>query len=485
MSDIQLGCLPDGGLASVRSSAPLMSRRRTQAARTVTDASAQPTRVLRATLVTTTTTLKRAPGARFASDTASAVRAVIHGFRGERISLRAAALTYISVFSLVPMLTVALVLLQSLNYADFQGQLEAFIQEILAPGIREESAEFFRTFVARASSVGAGGVGFLVLAFSAGMLLKNLDASLNDIWNVRRARPWHVRVIIYAMILMLGPVLVAISLAGTAGIRNLLELYEVPYFRTIAGFGSLFSSVAVFTLVYFFAPNAPVRLRSALAGGLVAGAAWDLARFAYTAFGAQIFRYNPIYGSLGALPLFLAWIYVSWLLVLFGARLAYAVEHAVVPGLIRELGEHPRARELLAARMAQLITASQLNAAPPPTPRDLSRSLDVPEERALQIAERLELAGLLARAANGGLVPAKLPEQITLADLSQAVGGLPPAVENVSKTEDLRTVEALFSSVDSSARKALGRVTWAELAASLPLPPDAATQQVALLERNP
>lgn len=458
-----------------------MARRRSPAVR-ASESPSRSRRALQATLVTTRTTLQAAPGARFFADTVSAVRAVVHGFRGERISLRAAALTYISIFSLVPLLTVALVLLQSLDYADFQRRLEGFIQELLAPGVREESAEFFRSFMARATSVGAGGVGFLVLAFSAGMLLKNLDASLNDIWNVRRKRPWHVRVVMYALILMVGPVLVALSLAGTAVIRHALELYDIPYFRQVASFGSFFSAVTVFTVLYYFAPNAPVRLRSALAGGLVAGSAWDLARFGYTLFGAQIFRYNPVYGSLGALPLFLAWIYVSWLLVLFGARLAYAVEHAVVPGLIRELGEHPRGRELLAARMAQLITAAQYQAKEPPTLRDLSRSLDVPEERAREIAERLEAAGLLATAARGGLVPAKLPEQLTLSELSEAVGGLPPAVEGISKSEELRMVEELFASVDASARRALGRVTWAELALTRPAAPEPATEQVALVE---
>ncbi len=458
-----------------------MARRRSQAARAAAPGTpSRPRRALQATLVTTRTTLQAAPGARFARDTLSAMRAVIHGFRGERISLRAAALTYISIFSLVPMLTVALVLLQTLNYADFRGKLEWFIQEILAPGVREESSEFFRSFLARASAVGAGGVGFLVLAFSAGMLLKNLESSLNDIWNVRRTRPWHVRVVIYGLILLVAPVLVAVSLAGSGAIRQSLELYEIPYFRQMASLGSLGAAVGVFTVLYYFAPNAPVRLRSALAGGLVAGTAWDLARFGYTLFGSKIFQYNPVYGSLGALPLFLAWIYVSWLLVLFGARLAYAVEHAVVPGLIRELGEHPRGRELVAARMAQLITTAQYLSKEPPSPRDLSRSLGVPEDRARQIAERLEAAGLLATAARGGLVPARLPEQLTLADLSAAVGGLPPAIDGISKSEELRMVEELFASVDDSARRALSRVTWAELAAATPHPVDPPTEQVAV-----
>lgn len=428
-------------------------------------ASPQRPGALQLTLTRTGQTLRAAPGARFAADTLGGIRAVIHGFRGERISLRAAALTYISIFSLVPLFTVALVLLESLHQESFHLRMEQFIQEILAPGIRDETAVLLRSFIERASSLAAGGVGFLVLAFSGGMLLKNLDASLNEIWNIRKKRPWHVRVVIYAFILLLGPVLVAVSLAGTAGIRELLIAMQAPYVREVTTFGSVALAITAFTSLYFLAPNAPVRFRSALAGGLVAGAAWDLAKLGYTAFGAKIFRYNPVYGSLGAAPLFLAWIYVSWLLVLFGARLAYAVEHASVNALLRDLGAHPRARELIATRIAEELTLAHLRGTVPPTPRELSRRLDLPEERIRDATERMERAGLITTSARGALLPARLPDQLTLAQLSEAVGGLPPPVApERDKEEEFRAIEPLFSTNDAATRRSLGRITWAELA---------------------
>src|SRR5512140_3272589 len=336
---------------------------------------------LRSTLTWTRASLEATRGGRFAADTVGGIRAVVHGFRGERISLRAAALTYLSIFSLVPLLTVALVLLEFLHQEEFRRQMEHFIQRILAPGIREETAALLNGFIARASSVAALAIGFLVLGFSGGMLLKNLDASLNEIWNVRKKRPWHVRLLIYAFALLLGPVLVAVSLAGTVGVQDLLVGAGVSSARQATTLAWLLLAVSAFTSLYYLAPNAPVRLRSALAGGLVAGAAWDLSRYGYSLFGEQIFRYNPVYGSLGAMPLFLAWIYLTWLLVLFGARLAYAVEHAAAGGLLRALGEHPRARELVAARIAEEVTLAQLAATAPPTARELSRLLEVSEER--------------------------------------------------------------------------------------------------------
>ncbi|HEY8206572.1 MAG TPA: YhjD/YihY/BrkB family envelope integrity protein, partial [Myxococcaceae bacterium] len=168
---------------------------------------------LKSTLVHTGQTLRTTSGGRFAADTMSAMRAVALGFRGENISLRASALTYATIFSLVPMLTVALAILQNLHQEEFTAQLRGFVQKLLEPGIREDThallerfinrassvaagwigfsilaitaGALLERFIGRASSVAAGWIGFTVLAITAGALLRNLDGSLNEIWNVR------------------------------------------------------------------------------------------------------------------------------------------------------------------------------------------------------------------------------------------------------------------------------------------------------------
>lgn len=432
-------------------------------------------------------------GGRFAGDTLRGVDAVIHGFRGERISLRAAALTFISVLSLIPLLTVAVVLIQSLHQQQFQQRLLSLIHHVLGPGVRAESQFFFDHFVDRASSVTAGGVGFLLLLISAGSLLRNLDASLNEIWGIRKHRPLWIRLCSYAAILLLGPLLLALSLVITTGLHRLLLRLSFPWAEELLVLGSLTVVVGALTLVYLIAPNAPVRFRSALSGGLVAGIGWALARSIFSAFGAQIFRANPVYGSLGGAPLFLMWIYTSWLLILFGARLAYAVEYASFQGTFRALGNHPRARELVAAQMAQLITLAQLSGKPAPTPRELALALEVPEETVRDIAEQLEGAGLLARVRHGGLVPARPPDQLTVADLSTAVGGVigllasPPDRENRKEFEHL---ENLFAQIDQATVDRLGKITWRSLIASRdgrvqPVPLRQAQAKARRSRRNP
>ena len=429
---------------------------------------------LKSTLVHTGHTLRTTSGGRFAADTMSAIRAVALGFRGKNISLRASALTYATIFSLVPMLTVALAILQSLHQEAFEANLRGFIQELLAPGIREDTGALLERFISRATGVAAGWIGFIVLAITAGALLRNLDGSLNEIWNVQRDRRLWVRILIYAVILLLGPLMIAASLAGSSELRALMLKSQLPYTQTLVALSPWITSVLAFTLLYKLAPAAAVRVRSAFAGGLVAGLGWQLAQRTFSVFGAQIFRFNPIYGSLGAAPLFLTWIYVSWILVLFGARLAYAVEHASYLRVYGHLGDTPRTRELIAAQIAHQVTLAHYKGQPAPTIRDLARKLEVPLELAGYLVERLRVARLLADAGRSGLIPARPPEELSVADASRAVGGmtnLPTLPLPPDKAEEFQRVEQLFAGLDRDAGRALERVMWIDLIAERPQKP--------------
>ncbi|MFY0580177.1 YihY/virulence factor BrkB family protein [Cystobacter fuscus] len=121
-------------------------------------------------------------------------------------------------------------------------------------------------------------------------------------------------------------------------------------------------------MLYVVTPNTHVRWRSALAGGLVAGVAWSVARHLYTGIAAYSFRHNPLYASLGALPMFLAWLYVDWLILLGGARLSYAVEHATFRDSLWAFGAHPRARSWWPPSSPRRPPSSGSTALRPPSP---------------------------------------------------------------------------------------------------------------------
>ena len=404
---------------------------------------------------------------RFAADTLRAARGLIHSFRGDSITLRAGNLTFITITSLLPLLAVVLALLHWLKQQQFEQRVFGFVQDVLAPGAHRDSDDYVRQFFVAASSRAAGGLSFVVLLFSSGILLRSLDVSLNEVWGVRRSRPLLISLILYAGMLLFGPTAVGLTLATTSGMRKLLQAVNLPFYSQLLVLGSASSAVIVVTLLYKLAPHAPVRWRSALAGGLVAGLGWEIARNAYAGIARLFLSANPVYGALGIAPLFLMWLYLSWCLVLFGARLAYAVEHAAHRGVFLDLQHHPRARELLASRIAQLTTRAFLEKQPAPTASRLAKKLGVPAQLVGELVHQLESASLLTISRRGEVAPARDPSQLTLADVSAAVGGVAMLVrrdDTVSNSQGYDEVEKIFSVGDDASVEKLSQISWVSLA---------------------
>jgi membrane protein len=406
--------------------------------------------------------LERTRAGRFALDVGLAAWTVARGFRGEKISLRASALTYISIFALVPLLTVALGLVELLGRHDLHAQVREFLFDLLAPGIAEESAAMLDRFLGSATSAAAGGVGLVVLMFSAGTLIKNLDTSINEIWNVRKKRSIPVRAAIYLGVMVLGPALLALSLAGM-GVVRAWATPMVPFSAEILTAAGALVSVGGFTFMYLVGPHVKVRFRSALAGGLVAGLSWDLAKHLYGEIASQIFRASPVWGSLTALPLLLTWIYLSWLLLLFGARLSYAVQYAWFRGSAPDLGAFPRAEALVGARLSLLLTEAAATGAGPLAVRKLPRRLGVTEERLDPVLERLVASGIV-RLLPGGYVEAGRPiDELTLEDTALAIGAGEGGAPGGTAQPKPEGVEGAFQRAEEAFLQALRQVRWRDL----------------------
>jgi membrane protein len=318
-----------------------------------------------------------------------------------------------------------------------------------------------------------GTAGFLLLLVSSASLLRHLDASLNELWHVRRHRPLWVSAGLYALILLLGPVLAALSLLTSGLLHDGLlgaAAALAPLAHLLLSLGQALVPVGALSLLYKLAPNVPVRWGSALGGGLFAGLAWWLVRGVYAEFAERIFRYDPVYGSLGALPLFLAWLYVSWLALLSGARLAYALEVASQRALGHSvhLHHHPRARALVAAREAQAATQAFLTGTPPPRLRELALRLRVTEALLAEAVERMEEAGLVTLAWRRGVQPARAPSELTLDDIAHAVGTRslerPAGSLEEPLDEEFARLESFFQQADHASAEHLARLSWVDLA---------------------
>jgi membrane protein len=394
------------------------------------------------------------------------VVAVVVGYRGEALALRAGHLTFITITSLAPVVAVILSLLHALNAERIDPLLMKFFEDVLSPGGRAQAEATIRKFVAAASSRTAGGLSFAVVLASAGLLLRHLDAALNDVWAVRRKRPILVSIGLYAGVLVVGPVLIAIALVGTDGARRLVLWAHLPFSAQAFVLGSVAAAATVFTLLYKLAPHAPVPWRSAIVGGAVAGGVWEAARHLYSAVAGLFFSANPLYGSLGVAPLFLTWIYVGWYIILAGARLAYAVEHADFHDEFRDILKHPRSRELIATRIAELVTRASLAGEQGPTSRALARALKLPEQRIVEVVRALAIEGLLTAGKKGELLPGRDPATLTLADISSAVGGTARLLkrERSARPSLFETASTLFTAADETTVEKLREVSWVELA---------------------
>jgi membrane protein len=322
-----------------------------------------------------------------------------------------------------------------------------FLFENLAVGARETLQPYLLRFVANAHATSAGLVGGALLVWSAVSLFSNVEAALNDIWGVRRRRTLTQQAIIYWVGLTLGPLLLAgsVTLAGSA--RTLLAGTGIKALAAIAG---AVLTCTFFTVLYVIVPYTKVRIRAALAGGVAAGLVWEVAKWGYAIGVARMFKYHAIYGSVAAVPIFIFWLFVSWTILLFGARLAFVIQYA---SALRRRGGRATSRsgrEILAGEAMLAVALAFDRSDPPPDPGDVASTLCATAEEAGEALACLRQAGLVVSVGDGGLVPSRPLEKLSLLDVRRAVlGGDPEAgttrggvAEIVKETED-RAAERL------------------------------------------
>lgn len=353
----------------------------------------------------------------------SAVQWALRVIEGESVRLRAMALTYISLFALVPALVVAFSVVQAFTGMErISGRVNEFLFENLAVGARATIEPYIQRFIQNAHLTSAGLVGGALLAWSAVSLFSNVDRAVNDIWGIKRRRPLAQQAVIYWVGLTLGPLLLAGSVMVGHSTRTFLAGTGIRFLAVVAG---VLLTCAFFAVLYVIVPYTKVRLRAALAGGLVAGVAWEVAKWGYTLLVSRGVRYHAIYGSVAAVPIFLLWLFVSWAILLFGARLAFVAQYASslveAPAMASKTG-----REILAGRAMLEVARAFDRAQPPPDGGDVATRLGVQAEDAGEALGALKQAGLVVALAEGGLVPSRPLERITLLDIRRAVEGAEP-----------------------------------------------------------
>jgi membrane protein len=393
----------------------------------------------------------------------ASARTLLGALCGEGLRLRAMALTYISLFAIVPALVVAFSVVQAFTGMDalWRG-IHGFLLDNLAVGARTSIEPYLDRFVRNAHATSAGLVGGALLVFSAVSLFGHVERAVNEIWKVRRPRPLAQRALIYWAGLTLGPFLLAGSLALGHAVGAFIPGATAG--QLLARLAAALLSCTLFGALYFFVPATRVRLCAAATGGLVAGITWELAKALYAVVVARFFHYHAIYGSVATIPIFLVWLYVSWTLVLFGARVSFVAQHARV--LLR--GHPPEGqgtllgRELLAARAMLVVALAYRDGLTPPDPGDVALRIETFGEPVREILGTLRAKRLVLELTGGGLVPARPLEEITLADVRCASSGQAPPLSGDS-TEAL--VLGILAVAEGAAAEALSTRTYADLCA--------------------
>ena len=249
-------------------------------------------------------------------------------FQLNRGSLSAAALTYTTLFAVVPLMTVTYAMLSSIpSFDGVESQLQDLIFNHFIPSSGAAVQDYFGQFTSQARTLTAVGVAFLVV--TAFMMLKTIEATFNRIWRVKQPRRGLASFLLYWAVLSLGPLLLGLGFALTSYVVSLPLVSDATALVDgkieVLKLLPILLSTAAFTLIYVAVPNCPVVARHAFAGGLAVALMFEAAKQGFTLFVSYSPSYELIYGAFAAVPLFLAWIFISWLIILLGAELVRAL----------------------------------------------------------------------------------------------------------------------------------------------------------------
>lgn len=267
-------------------------------------------------------------------------RLAVRHFRAERGLQIASSLTFTTLLSLAPVITVAAALLSALPW--FQGLtvvIENWVFDNMLPESVEMLQSYVREFIDNAAQLTLIGIAFV--AVTAITLLMTIESAFNHIWRVRKARGMVRRVLIYGTLIVVGPLLIGGSLSLTSWLMSASAGWtqHVPYAgETLIKLSAMALTCAALALLYYAMPNQPVRFADALTGGVLAGVVFELTKIGFGFYITQIPTYKLVYGAFAAVPVFLLWLYLSWLVVVLGAVVVAVLPQWRLPRAVGEPG---------------------------------------------------------------------------------------------------------------------------------------------------
>ncbi len=391
------------------------------------------------------------------------------GIFRDRLPLRAAALTFTTLISIVPFLAIGLSVAKALG---FKQRLEGMILAKIPPAWPQELKDTVAGIFSQvdATNFGTlGTIGLLLLFLAALKVLSTIEQTFNDIWGVRQNRTFARRVSDFLSALIIMPILMLLATSANAflaspKILSLLSAWAgplLPVYLVLLKLAPFVFLWIAFTAIYAFMPNTSVRLTSALVGGIIAGTAWQVLQWLSIKFQIGISRYNIIYGTFASLPIFLAWLQTSWLLVLFGAQVSFAHQnYRTYQVETRSVASSFAAKELLGLEIACAAAKAFVEGRGPwdPEPWASGRRFSVRLTR--DVLQILTTRGILVATGNAAprYVPARDPHQIPVAEVLAALRDHGEPFSG----QPTRTAAELLADAQAGSAKSLDRKTLAD-----------------------
>ncbi len=329
------------------------------------------------------------------------IRFVTARFRQDRCVQIAASLTFTTLLSVVPLITIALTLFSAFPvFGDFSTEIKTYLLGNLMPETAGRViTRYMEQFAESAGRLSAVGVVFL--AVTAMLMMLTIDHAFNTIWRVTRPRTMLKRLVIYWAVLTLAPVLVGASLSLTSWLVGLSMGYakHIPIFGVgmLKSLPVLFTTLA-FAMLFRLVPNRYVPLAHALIGGIVASVLFETMNRVFGYYISHFPTYKLVYGAFASVPIFLMWVYFSWLTILLGAVVAASLPHWRTP----EAQYLPAVVKMLDALRVLQIMSRAMQRGEVLTIPVLSKQLRLGFYSLEQIMERLTCANLVRKAEGQG-----------------------------------------------------------------------------------
>ena len=359
----------------------------------------------------------------------------VRGFKDDYCMLRASSLTFFTMLSIVPVAAMAFGIAKGFG---FQKVLETQLYENF-PGQEEvvgKVVEFAQSLLETTQGGLIAGIGLVLLFWAVIKVLSNIEDSFNSIWGVRQPRTIARKFSDYLSIMLISPLLILMQSSATVFITTHVNLIAqkialVGYFSSLIELSlKLIPYVIVwvlFTTVYMVMPNTRVKFTSGLTAGIIAGTSYQLFQWFYIALQIGAARYNAIYGSFAALPLFLAWLQISWIIVLFGAEISFAKQHAQDYEFEADTTQaSPGLRKMVALQIARLVVHKFMEGQSPLTAAVIAAELDQPIRLTQRVLGEMTESGILNEVqidekVPAAYVPSRDVEQFTISFILEAL----------------------------------------------------------------